>query len=102
MIRHSVIICIIVRYSFTSSQIHVYLTQINETWRDKMEKQLREATSICTMSHESVADQRAYQSAVFCAAARVRAGLLTFDEAKRAIFAAWLQPNNTNHGEGDV
>lgn len=50
------------------------------------EKQLREATSICTMSHESLADINCYDTLIRENAERVDCGLITFDEAKRAIF----------------
>ena len=52
-----------------------------------MYEKLKEATSICTMSHESVQDSRDYYDKVMEQARMVDAGLITFDEAKRTIFS---------------
>ena len=49
---------------------------------------LKDATSICTMSHETVADQAKHAWKLEEQTQMVEAGLVTFAEAKRAIFAA--------------
>lgn len=47
---------------------------------------LKDATSICTMSFESVWDQDDYTMKVAEQSLMVDAGLITFAEAKRAVF----------------
>ena len=49
---------------------------------------LKDATSICTMSHETVSAMNQYDRLVTDNAERVDCGLITFAEAKRAIFQA--------------
>jgi len=54
---------------------------MNSTYKD-----LKAATSICTMSHESVADQAQHAWKLEEQTQMVEAGLITFAEAKRAVF----------------
>ena len=54
--------------------------------RAQIHKDLREATSICTMSHDTPAAQGRYARIVDQMARKVACGLITFNEAKRAIF----------------
>jgi len=50
-----------------------------------IKQQLLEATSICTMSHDSLGEMNRYQRVVTEQAAMIDAGLITMKEAIRTI-----------------
>ena len=62
-------------------------TQLKENGMNTYQD-LKDATSICTMSHETVSAQDCYSMKVREMALKVDCGLITFAEAKRAIFQA--------------